>query len=198
MHLSILPQTPLQSSLAHNIEQSSMCYTIGLCWLSILNIAVLVYQLLIYHISIRNLFFALLMLLDLNHLLCQLVQDLHFVNRGCWREMQGHRKRKELLLLVLVCCLFIGMAANRSAMVSGTHPSGCFLWTHSGLDTGPSRFLPHQIGHFQLQTAHLLPHQTGHFQLQTAHFLQWIPPPPCRPLLHTSSSLHPSRFLLHQ
>ena len=161
-----------------------MCYTIGLCWLSILNIAVLVYPFLIYRISTPNLpFFALLMLLDLNHLLCQLVQDLYFVNRGCWREMQGHRKKKELLLLVLVCCVFMGVVANRSARVSATHPSDCFLWTRSGLDTGPSRFLPHQ---------------TGHFQLQTAHLLQWIPPPPCRPLLHTSSSLHPSRFLLHQ
>ena len=43
-HVSILPQTPLPSSApiqaATNIEWSPMCYTIGLCWLSILNIAV--------------------------------------------------------------------------------------------------------------------------------------------------------------
>ena len=41
IHVSILPQTPLLlSRLARNIEQSSMCCTIGLCQLSILNIAV--------------------------------------------------------------------------------------------------------------------------------------------------------------
>ena len=40
IHVSILPQAPLLSKLAHNIEQSFMCCTIGLCWLSILNIAV--------------------------------------------------------------------------------------------------------------------------------------------------------------
>ena len=39
--VSILPQNPLPSRLPHNTEQSSMCCTIGLCWLSILNIAVL-------------------------------------------------------------------------------------------------------------------------------------------------------------
>ena len=40
MHVSILPQTPLPSRLAHNIEQCSMGYTIDPCWLPILNIAV--------------------------------------------------------------------------------------------------------------------------------------------------------------
>ena len=39
-HVSILTQTPLPSRLPHNIEQSSLCYTVGPCWLSILNIAV--------------------------------------------------------------------------------------------------------------------------------------------------------------
>ena len=39
MHVSILPQTPLPSRLPHNIEQSSMCYTVSPCWLSILKIA---------------------------------------------------------------------------------------------------------------------------------------------------------------
>ena len=39
IHVSILPQTPLPSRLAHNIEQSPMCHTTGPCWLSILNIA---------------------------------------------------------------------------------------------------------------------------------------------------------------
>ena len=33
MHVSILPQTPLPSRLPHNLEQSSLCYTIGPCWL---------------------------------------------------------------------------------------------------------------------------------------------------------------------
>ena len=40
IHISILPQTPLPSRLPHNIEQSSMCYTVGPCWFSILNTAV--------------------------------------------------------------------------------------------------------------------------------------------------------------
>ena len=40
MHVSILLQTPLPSRLPHNIDQSSICYTAGHCWLSILNIAV--------------------------------------------------------------------------------------------------------------------------------------------------------------
>ena len=39
IHVSILPQTLLPSSLPYNIEQSSLCYTVGHCWLSILNIA---------------------------------------------------------------------------------------------------------------------------------------------------------------
>ena len=39
-HVSILPQTPLPSRLPHNIERSSLCDTVGPCWLSILNIAV--------------------------------------------------------------------------------------------------------------------------------------------------------------
>ena len=39
-HLSILPQTPLPSGLPHNNEQSSLCSTLGPCWVSTLNIAV--------------------------------------------------------------------------------------------------------------------------------------------------------------
>ena len=39
-HVSILLQTPLPSRLPHHTEQSSLCYTVGPCWLSILNIAV--------------------------------------------------------------------------------------------------------------------------------------------------------------
>ena len=40
IHVSILPQIPLPSRLIHNIEQTSLCYTVGPCWLFILNIAV--------------------------------------------------------------------------------------------------------------------------------------------------------------
>ena len=34
------PKYPLPPRLPHNNEQSSMCYTVGPCWLSIINIAV--------------------------------------------------------------------------------------------------------------------------------------------------------------
>ena len=40
IHVSILPQPPLPSRLPCNIEQSSICYIVGHCWLSILNTAV--------------------------------------------------------------------------------------------------------------------------------------------------------------
>ena len=40
IHVTILLQAPLPSRLPHNIEQSSLCYTVGPCWLSILNTAV--------------------------------------------------------------------------------------------------------------------------------------------------------------
>ena len=40
IHVSILPQTLLPSRLAHNTEQSSMCYRVTPCWLRILNTAV--------------------------------------------------------------------------------------------------------------------------------------------------------------
>ena len=43
IHVSILSQTPLPPRLALNSEQSSLCYTTGFCWLSILNIAVSLY-----------------------------------------------------------------------------------------------------------------------------------------------------------
>ena len=36
IHESILPQTPLPSRLPHNIEQSSLCYAVSPCQLSIL------------------------------------------------------------------------------------------------------------------------------------------------------------------
>ena len=39
IHVSILLQTPLPSRLPHNMEQSSMCYTVGPRQLSTLNIA---------------------------------------------------------------------------------------------------------------------------------------------------------------
>jgi len=37
IHISILFQTPLPPRLPHNIEQSSLYYIVGPCWLSILN-----------------------------------------------------------------------------------------------------------------------------------------------------------------
>ena len=40
IHVSILFQIIFALSLLHNIEQSSLCYTVGPCRLSILNIAV--------------------------------------------------------------------------------------------------------------------------------------------------------------
>ena len=40
IHVSILPQTPLPSRLPHNTEQSSLCYAVVPCQLSILNPAV--------------------------------------------------------------------------------------------------------------------------------------------------------------
>ena len=40
IHVSILPQTLLSSRLPHNIKQGSLCYTVSLCWPSILNTAV--------------------------------------------------------------------------------------------------------------------------------------------------------------
>ena len=40
IHVSILPQTPFESGLPHNIEQSSLGCAVGLCWLSILNASV--------------------------------------------------------------------------------------------------------------------------------------------------------------
>ena len=40
IHISILPQVPLPSSLPRNIEQSSLCATVGPCWLSVLDTAV--------------------------------------------------------------------------------------------------------------------------------------------------------------
>ena len=40
LHILILPQTLLPFSLPCYTEQSFMCYTVGVCWLSILNIAV--------------------------------------------------------------------------------------------------------------------------------------------------------------
>ena len=38
VHVFISPQIPFPSRLPHNTEQSSLCYTVGPCWLSISNI----------------------------------------------------------------------------------------------------------------------------------------------------------------
>ena len=40
IHVYILPQTPLPFRLPHNIKPSSLCYTVGFCWLSTPNTAV--------------------------------------------------------------------------------------------------------------------------------------------------------------
>ena len=40
IHVSILFQILLLFKLLQSIKQSSLCYTVGPCWLSILNIAV--------------------------------------------------------------------------------------------------------------------------------------------------------------
>ena len=40
IHVPILLHTPLSARLPLDAEQSSLCYTVGPCWLSILNIAV--------------------------------------------------------------------------------------------------------------------------------------------------------------
>ena len=42
-HVSILPQTSFPSRLPRNIEQSPLCSTVGLCWLSLLNTAACTY-----------------------------------------------------------------------------------------------------------------------------------------------------------
>ena len=38
--VSVLPQIPFPSRLPHNTEQSPLCYTVGPCWVPILNTAV--------------------------------------------------------------------------------------------------------------------------------------------------------------
>ena len=43
MHKAILFQVLFPYRLLQNIEQSSLCYTVGRCWLSILNIAVCIF-----------------------------------------------------------------------------------------------------------------------------------------------------------
>ena len=40
IHISILPQNPIPSRLVHDIEQSSLCYTLSPCWFCIWNMAV--------------------------------------------------------------------------------------------------------------------------------------------------------------
>lgn len=37
--VSILPETPVSSRLAHIVEQGTVCYTIGAYWLSILHVS---------------------------------------------------------------------------------------------------------------------------------------------------------------
>ena len=51
IHVFILPQTPIPSSLLHNIEQSSLCYTVRPCWLSILFLFIYLFWLSILNIA---------------------------------------------------------------------------------------------------------------------------------------------------
>ena len=44
IHVSILFQILFPFRLLQNIEQSSLCYTVGPCWLSVLNIAIFTCQ----------------------------------------------------------------------------------------------------------------------------------------------------------
>ena len=44
IHVSILFQILFPFSLLQNIEQSFLCYTVGPCWLFILNIAVCIWS----------------------------------------------------------------------------------------------------------------------------------------------------------
>ena len=52
IHVSILFQILFPFRLLHNIEQGSLCYTVGPCCLSILNIAVCTCQLQIPNLSL--------------------------------------------------------------------------------------------------------------------------------------------------
>ena len=38
IYIPISTQIPLPSRLPRNTEQSSLCYTVGICWLTILNV----------------------------------------------------------------------------------------------------------------------------------------------------------------
>ena len=60
----ILPQTPLPSRLPHKIEQSSLCYTVGPYWLSILNIAVCTCPSQILITSKRKMFLMIILAFD--------------------------------------------------------------------------------------------------------------------------------------
>ena len=53
IHVSNLSQTPLPSRLPHNIEQRTLHYTVGPCWLCILNIAVF-FQLFLFSLFLFN------------------------------------------------------------------------------------------------------------------------------------------------
>ena len=53
IHASILFQILFPFRLLQNIEQSSLCYTVGLCWLSIINIAVCTCQSQTPNLSLR-------------------------------------------------------------------------------------------------------------------------------------------------
>ena len=49
IHVSILPQTPLPSRLPRDTEQCSLSYTVGPCWLTILNTAVCTLDIILFY-----------------------------------------------------------------------------------------------------------------------------------------------------
>ena len=51
------PQTSLPSRLLHNIDQSSLCYTVGPCWLSVLNVAVCTYGMVFFILFFKFIYF---------------------------------------------------------------------------------------------------------------------------------------------
>ena len=60
IHVSILFQILFPVRLLQNIEQSSLCYTVDPCWLSVLNIAVCTCQSQTANLALRDSHFLIL------------------------------------------------------------------------------------------------------------------------------------------
>ena len=54
IHVSVLFQILFPFRLLQSIEQSSLCYTVGLCWISILNIALCIFQSQTFNLSLPH------------------------------------------------------------------------------------------------------------------------------------------------